>query len=527
MCLHFLLTNLSLCKCEVDRDLDHLFRRYSERLIEIITEEIESFYLGKRETTIKDTYYHIVSRIVHENNFLLESEKIKLPNLSFIRSEIYKIPAYERVKAKKGYQYAQRIFRSVTGSISANKPLERTEIDHTKIDIMVIDDNTMLPLGRPTITACIDVATRCLLGIYIGFEPPSFLTVAQCIKHAVLPKANLHDEFPNIKNEWEPYGVMETLVVDNGLEFHSNHLEALCYPFGITIQYTPRKKPWFKGIIERHFKTMNEGVAHGYPGTTFSKIFEKDDYDSVKNATITLSTFKEIAHKWIVDIYHVDIHKKLGKKPINAWQENIDKTAIPLPCDVSELDSFLGYVNHRILTHKGIEINSIQYNSKALNNLRLKYGSQLKVTVRSNPTNIGYIYVVDPDTKVPLKVNAINFEYASGLSKWQHDVIRRYAREVLNSIDIISLAKAKEEIRELIMRDFKDKRIKTRSKAKRFLNSDIDDSSNINACNTTDSSTSKNKMNSHVLFDHNDSNDTNNMFKDTIIELPKFDVIVG
>ena len=40
------------------------------------------------------------------------------------------------------------------------RPLERVECDDTKLDLMVIDTETRLPLGRPWLTRMIDVWTK-------------------------------------------------------------------------------------------------------------------------------------------------------------------------------------------------------------------------------------------------------------------------------------------------------------------------------------------------------------------------------
>ena len=126
------------------------------------------------------------------------------------------------------------------------------------------------PPSRPASTA-----TRCILGIYIGFNPPSYQSVAACLKDCFLPKVNLHRDYPGIVNEWPAYGVMHNLVVDGGLEFYSASLEQVCLSLNINWIAAPRRTPWFKGKIERFLGTMNRAVAHGVPGTTFSNIFEK------------------------------------------------------------------------------------------------------------------------------------------------------------------------------------------------------------------------------------------------------------
>jgi len=56
------------------------------------------------------------------------------------------------------------------------------------ISLFAIDDETLLPLGRPWFSACEDDYTRCILGMFVGFIPPSFLTVSLCLKDAFRPK---------------------------------------------------------------------------------------------------------------------------------------------------------------------------------------------------------------------------------------------------------------------------------------------------------------------------------------------------
>jgi hypothetical protein len=43
---------------------------------------------------------------------------------------------------------------------SAQRPLDLVQIDHTKLDIIVVDDEQRLPIGRPWITLAIDVYSR-------------------------------------------------------------------------------------------------------------------------------------------------------------------------------------------------------------------------------------------------------------------------------------------------------------------------------------------------------------------------------
>jgi len=135
-------------------------------------------------------------------------------------------------------------FRVSVAGPETSRTLQRVTMDHTPADIIVVDDNSMLPLGRPTITSALDEYSRCPMGFYSGFEPPSCLSVMRCLKHAILPKTYVQREFPGIKNRWECYGVPELVVVDNPAEFHSSHFERACLQIGADIQYAKVLVPW-------------------------------------------------------------------------------------------------------------------------------------------------------------------------------------------------------------------------------------------------------------------------------------------
>ena len=115
--------------------------------------------------------------------------------------------------ARYGKRRAEMEFRISGTGPQTSRALQRVSMDHTPGDIIVVDDNSMLPLGRPTITSALDEHTRCLLGFYAGFEPPSCLSVMRCLKHAILPKTYVGREFPSVKNHWDCYGVPELVVV--------------------------------------------------------------------------------------------------------------------------------------------------------------------------------------------------------------------------------------------------------------------------------------------------------------------------
>ena len=444
--------------------------RFPQETIDFCQKAIASRYMSLEQRTVQDTLEKALLFTQRENNLRPQNAPLKVPTRRLIESLIDKIPAFDKHAARKGHQSAVKAFRQVLGSHVTEAPLECAEIDHTPLDMIVVDDERSLPLGRPHVTACIDHYTRCILGIHITFAHPNFHSVAQCLKHAFLPKVTLGEEYPDIKHEWQAYGVMRTLLVDNGMEFHSESLTKACHSLGIVLRFSPRKTPWFKGTIERWFREFNRNVAHPNPGTTFSDIFSKGDYDPSKDAVVTYSTLKQVVFGWVCDVYHRKSHSALGMSPSQKWEEsNIRQGDIELACDLDELDLIMGRTEERVLNTKGIELNGLFYDSVDLRTLRRREGEKLKVEVRVDDGDIGHIYVVYPKTGETFKVPASRADYATGISLWLHERLQGYqANHPDLSTGPDGWLEAKDRLERLVEEDFQLKKRRTRKAQARF-----------------------------------------------------------
>ena len=442
--------------------------RYPSETQECCDKAIRSVYLTRERRTIQDTIDHAVFLVKEENKLRPEGAQLKIPNRRYMARLINKLPAFDKYAARFGYQSALRRFRYVGGHRFSKGPLDRAEIDHTILDLFVVDDESCLPLGRLYVTCCVDDYTRCVLGLHIGFTPPSFQSVASCLKHAFLPKSTLLEKYLNIKHSWAAYGVMGELAVDNGAEFHSSSLEQCCYSLGIVLHYAPRKTPWFKGKIERFLGTLNK-VVHGIPGTTFANIVERDDYHPEKHAVIRFSTLCMILNLWIADVYHQKPHRTLGVSPAQMWASSISLDQIRFAENPALLDVIMGVHHERVLTHKGIEFERLVYNSPELHDLCRRFGHGIDVTLRVNEDDIGHVYVIHPQAPQPIKVPALRLDYANGISLWQHRVIRRYQLKQGHLLDEANgWLEAKEEIANIIAEELQLKRTTSHKRIARF-----------------------------------------------------------
>lgn len=442
--------------------------KYDGDVSDFIDRAIAKKYMSRNRGTIQDVVDEAAAQIGRANRLRAVSDRLAIPTYKCVRRLIEEISPFDRHTARYGRESAVKKFRGVAGHIIADAPLQRAEIDHTVVDLTVVDENTGLPLGRPYITACLDSFSRCVLGIYISFEPPSYLTVSRCLKHALLPKDGLREKYPKIENDWVSYGTMTELVVDNGPDFHSDALRNACRSLGIEITYSPRAKPWFKGRIERFFGTLNRGVSHKAPGTNFASILERGDYNAAANAVVSYRAFEEAVNLWICDYYHAKPHRALNTSPSEMWLSNISDEEIELPDDASLLDAILGASETSRLTHKGIQYEGLFYNSPDLVELRNKHAEKLDVDIRVDRGDLGSIVVLTPDKSDYFKVPALDAEYAVGLTLWQHKVIKRFAREQLKKFNNSGWREAKLKLAELIDEQFHRQKVRTRQRMARF-----------------------------------------------------------
>ena len=328
-------------------------------------------------------------------------------------------------------------------------PLDRVEIDHTRTDLIVIDDRDNLPLGRLTLTYCLDTATRYPLGYYLGFEPPSYLTAMECLHHAICPKPDVRQLY-GAAHAWLAYGIPATLVIDNGKEFIGHDLADACLLLGSVLQYTPVQTPQFKAAVERMFGSLNTMLFHTLPGTTFADPAERGNYQSTEQACIYLSAVDKLLNIFLVDIYAERFHRGLGAIPARCWETKTQHGFAPaLPPSAAELSILLGRTTTRVVQHYGIEFAALRYNSADLAPLRAQLQGQ-PAKVKYHPADLSSLHVYDPAAERYIRVPALDQEYTHELSLWKHRVIRQAVLAEQAQVDMVALGQAKRKLQQLV-----------------------------------------------------------------------------
>lgn len=144
-------------------------------------------------------------------------------------------------------------------------------------------------------------------------------------------------------------------------------------------------------------------------------------------------------------------------------ESSVARSKHPSP---ERLDLAISYSCERTLTHAGIELNNLRYNSPALLPIRHHFGKKVKVQVRYNKQNLTYIHVLDPVTQAPIPVPALDQEYVQGLTLIQHNLIWKHLRKVMEEDrSKPSLLRAKAELRALVQEMSLSKSVRQRQKS--------------------------------------------------------------
>ncbi|NRA82936.1 MAG: transposase family protein, partial [Gammaproteobacteria bacterium] len=236
---------------------------------EVFFERALERYLVKERPTIAHVYQYYCDTIRLENKSLVIGAVKEISKRAFYK-RIDEMPKYDVMVARYGKYRADIEFNAIDGHLPPQRVLERVEIDHTPLDLILIDDELLVPLGRPYLTLLIDSFSKCVVGFYFGFKEPGYESTRKALMHALMPKDYIKQKYPEIVNDWPCRGKMEQLVVDNGAEFWCDSLEQACLEIGINVQYNPIKKPWLKPFVERFFGTLNKKFLVDISGKTFS-----------------------------------------------------------------------------------------------------------------------------------------------------------------------------------------------------------------------------------------------------------------
>jgi putative transposase len=390
--------------------------------------------------------------------FLDEQGRLKPPSRRQFERRCNQVSPAVRDAMRIGAPYARQNYRTYSTTALPDVPYSSVEVDHCTLDIQLLHSSG-IRLGRPDLVIFRDKATAMIVGYGLGYEQPSYTSFMDGLRNAIYPKDL--SRFPRVKSQWPCWGNIQNLITDRGSHFVGGNIEAAAQQLGINLIPLHAREPWLKGALERFFKSLNDGLLHGLPGTTLSNIYVRRDHDNLGDPVLTIEQFEALLVSWICDEYNARPSKALGhirgfggQSPLQAWNAKANSLVSDVLPKKEVFVALAGHTSYRTLQKNGFTVDHIVYEGPSLapilgnpkHKRKGSHGGATTYRLTRDPHNLGKIYVFNHHTNETITVMATSahLSYADGLSLTEHEIICANARKMFgDKHDFDELMRAK------------------------------------------------------------------------------------
>lgn len=393
------------CRMEAFRPRYHLCGNRDQldpRATEIIAQCVRR-YAGSNAPLKKDIVEHVDALLHLENKSLPEDDQISVSDKA-IRLRIGKLNPLLVDLGRKGVTKAIQIHAPVGKGQRLYRVLERIEMDDWEFDLFALVKRSsvwkdmspkmrkLVPRVRCTVTVAIDVATRCVVGLFISPVAPSTAGSRTALRSALIDKTRWAAEC-ECTNGWPMHGGLGAVVTDGGPAFQGEFDDAVRFAAGG--RRRPNQDKTMRGYVERFFLTLRT-VCTYFAGRTFANVVEKGDYDAEAHASMVFDDLRKAVVRFIVDQYHHRPHRGLeGKSPYQKWMEFNDNGGIPLAPSDQAIRLAFSFPHDYVIDQHGVTVGRFSYNDERLSALRAVMKGT-KVSVRLDPFDLGTATVSVP-----------------------------------------------------------------------------------------------------------------------------------
>lgn len=417
--------------------------RLPEPVERIIRELLQKRFLTKQKRSLAAFHREVAQAC--------KAQKLRVPARNTVALRIASLDPLKATRRREG-QDASRNLQGAGGVPPAvTTPLAQVQIDHTVIDLIVVDERDRQPIGRPYLTIAIDVFTRCVVGMVVTLEAPSAVSVGLYLAHAACDKRPWL-EILDVEMDWPMSGKPMLLYLDNAAEFKSEALRRGCEQHGIRLDYRPLGQPHYGGIVERIIGTAMQMIHDELPGTTFSNPGQRGEYASEKMAALTLRELE----RWLalaVGTYHGSVHNGMLQPPAARWAEAVECVGVPavVTRTTAFLVDFLPIIR-RTLTRTGFVIDHIHYRyyADALKPWIARRDRLPAFLIRRDPRDISRIWVLEPEGLHYLEIPYRTLSHPAVTLWEQRQALAKLRQQGREQVDELALFRMIGQMREIV-----------------------------------------------------------------------------
>jgi transposase InsO family protein len=315
------------------------------------------------------------------------------------------------------------------GRLRAVRPGEYLLLDTTRLDVFAMDPVT-LRWVQAELTAAMDLYDRCVTGLRLTPVSTKAVDAAAVLFESIRPlpehaggQAGIGPAYHGLPGQVViddgkladehgrpllPSVAAETIVVDHGMIYLSEHLLSACARLGISIQPGRVYQATDKGPLERWFRTLGEQLLAALPGYKGPDVYRRGK-NPEQQAFYFLDELEMIIRRWTGDCYHRQPHAGLcvpevpglEVSPLEMFAHGIARAGyLQVPARADLAFDFLK-VEWRTVQHYGVEIGGLRYDGPALNPYRNRtspYAGKYagRWPLRIDPGDVSKVYFQDP-----------------------------------------------------------------------------------------------------------------------------------
>lgn len=347
------------------------------------------------------------------------------------------------------------------GKLRPTRPGEYLILDTTRLDVFGLDPTTMRWM-QVELTVAMDWYTRCVVALRL--TPVSTKAIdAAALMYQVFRPLPAPSGWPGYA-VWPSHGIPrdvfieperidrsgkrlaspaltpDTIVVDHGKIYMSEHLNSVCQRMGISIQPARLREGSDKAPLERFFGTVREGLLQYLPGYKGPDINARG-LDIEGHAFFYINELESIIREWVATVYHHRRHESLfdpalpaaRMSPAQMYNHGVARAGcIEVPRDPELAFEFLR-VEPRTIQAKGVTRKKLLYKGDVLTELSQMtspYEGKFKNKwpIHVDPDDISRVYIRHPDTR---EWHVLVWEHASEVPVPFSDDGLRFARELI------------------------------------------------------------------------------------------------
>lgn len=321
-------------------------------------------------------------------------------------------------EAKQRRSVAKRP-QGVLGQLRPTRPGEYVLMDGYKLDVFAMEPVTMRWVNTE-LTVAMDLYDRSIKGIRLRPVAAKSADVASVLFQCLTPQVwgrgaeAAKGPFSGVPEHvvLGSEGVFpDTIVIDHGKVYMSQHTFGVCRRLGISIQPAIPNKPTDKPALERFFRTLRLSLLDQLEGYKGPNVYERGK-DVEKGAFYYVSELEQLIREWVGDVYHRTAHRglrdphlpKVDLSPEEMFNRGIEVSGLLRLPAAEDLRYELLVVAWRQIHHYGIDIDGRRYDGEALNlyrGRRSDYGGANagKWPFHVDVDDIRTVYFQDPEDK--------------------------------------------------------------------------------------------------------------------------------